>query len=545
VILEADFDKGMIEYVPEDSLARLVLMQKPRVRGVVEALQKAATDDRVKGLVARVGGATLKLARVQEVRDAIIAFRASGKPAICYAETFGELGPGNVTYYLATAFDEIYLQPSGDVGFTGLMYEQPFIRGTLDKLGVVPRIDGRKEYKSFRYLFTETKYLPPHREELVRAMESQFSQIVLGIAAARKQTEDDVRSLANKGPFIGQEAVDAKLVNGLAYRDEVYDKIKAKAGANAEVLDLAEYGRRAGSPNRKGPTIALIYAVGAIERGKSGYNAATGEIVLGSDSLAAALRQATEDQDVKAILLRIDSPGGSYVASDTIWRETVKAKKAGKPLIVSMGSVAASGGYFIALAADKIIAQPATITGSIGVLGGKMVTTGFWKKLGVTWDEVHTSKNADAWTMTKDFTPEQKARFEEWLDRVYDDFTSKVAQGRNLSREEVENIARGRIWTGADAKRIGLVDELGGFPVALQSVRKALKLPENALIKLKVYPEQKTLLKLVSELKAVVGEDENASAVVRALEELQPIARTVKSLGPGSQSDVLRMQEFE
>jgi len=544
VILEVDFDKGMTEYVPDDSLARVVMAQKPRVRDVAEALQKAATDDRVKGLVARVGKTSMKLAQAQELRDAIIAFRAAGKPAFCYAETFGEFGPGNVAYYFATAFDEIYLQPSGDVGLTGLIYEQPFVRGTLDKLGLVPRIDGRKEYKSFRYMLTETKYNAPHREAVTGVMNSQFSQIVKGIADSRKHSEDDVRLLANRGPFLGQEAVDGKLVDGLAYRDEVYDKIKEKAGAKAEVLDLAEYSRRAGGPNEKGTTIALIYAVGGIERGKSGYNAITGELVLGSDTISAALRKAADDKDVKAILLRIDSPGGSYVASDTIWRETVKAKKAGKPLIVSMGSTAASGGYFIALAADKIIAQPTTITGSIGVFGGKMVTAGFWKKLGVTWDEVHTSKNADAWTMAKDFTPEQKARFEDWLDRVYDDFTSKVSQGRNLSREAVEKIAKGRIWTGEDAKRIGLVDELGGFPAALRAVRKAVKLVDNAPLKLRVYPERKTLLTLVSDLKAAVSEDENA-AIARTLEELQPIARAARSLGPGSQSDVLRMAEFE
>jgi protease IV len=545
VILEVDFDRGMTEYVPDESLARLVLMQKPRLRDMVEALGKAAIDNRVTGLVARIGGSTLKLARVQEVRDAVIAFRATGKPAICYAETFGEFGPGNVTYYLATAFDEIYLQPSGNVGLTGLIYEQPFVRGTLDKLGIVPQIDGRKEYKSLRYMFTETKYLPPHREEIVQVMESQFSQIVKGIAVSRKQSEVDIRSLANRGPFIGQEAVDVKLVDGLAYRDEVYDKIKARAGAKAELLDLVEYRKRAGGLNEKGTTVALIYAVGGIERGKSGYNAVTGEIILGSDTITSALRQAADDKDVKAILLRIDSPGGSYVASDTIWRETVKARKAGKPLIVSMGSMAASGGYFIALAADKIVAQPATITGSIGVFGGKMVTAGFWRKLGVTWDEVHTSQNADAWTMIKDFTPAQKARFEEWLDRVYDDFTSKVAQGRKLTREAVEKIAKGRIWTGEDAKKIGLVDELGGYPVALKAVREALKLSDDAPIKLKVYPEQKLLLRLVSELKVATDEDENAAAIGRTLEGLQPIARTVKSLGPPSQSDILRMHEFE
>jgi len=545
VILEADFEQGVTEYVPDDSLARLMLSQKLRMRDVVEALQRAAEDGRVKGLVARVGQSNMRLAQVQEVRDAVIAFRKSGKPAVAYAETFGEAGPGNSSYYLATAFDAVYLQPSGDVGLTGLIYEQPFVRGTLDKLGIIPRLDGRKEYKSFRYMFTERKYLPPHREEVTHVMDAQFGQIVKGIADARKLPENELRSLINQGPFIGHEAVDAKLVDGLAYRDEVYDKIKEKAGTKAELLRLGDYRERAGSPNQKGTTIALIYAVGGIERGKSGYNVTTGETIMGSDTIAAAIRDAVKDSDVKAILLRIDSPGGSYVASDTIWRETVNARKAAKPLIVSMGSVAASGGYFIAMAADKIVAQPATITGSIGVFGGKMITTSFWNKLGVTWGEVHTSRNADVWTQTKDLSPAQKVRFAEWLDRVYGDFISKVGQGRNMSQDEVEKVARGRIWTGEDAKRLGLVDELGGFPTALRLVRKAIKISDDAPVRLKVYPEKKTLFKLVSELQWVVGGvNETDSAIAHTIEELQPVVRTVESMGFSSRSNVLRMEEF-
>jgi protease IV len=545
LILEADFEQGMIESMPDDGLARVLMTKKLCVRDVVEALQKASQDDRVKGLVARVGQSNMRLAQVQEVRDAIIAFRATGKPAIAYAETFGEVSPGNSSYYLATAFDTVYLQPSGDVGLTGLIYEQPFVRGTLDKLGIVPRLDGRKEYKSYRYMFTEHKYLPPHREAITQVMESQFSQIIRGISGARKLTEVQVRSLINEGPFFGQPALDAKLIDGLAYRDEVYEKIREKAGAKAELLSLTEYRKRAGSPYEKGTTIALIYGVGGIIRGKNAYDPGSGEVLIGSDTIASAIREAVEDKAVKAILFRIDSPGGSYVASDTIWREIIKAKKAGKPVIASMGGRAASGGYFIAMAADKIVSQPGTITGSIGVFGGKMITTGFWNKLGVTWDEVHTSKNADAWTQTKDFTPAQRARFTQWLDRVYDDFTAKVASGRKLSREEVEKIAKGRIWTGEDAKRLGLVDELGGYPTALRLVRSAAGLPENAPVRLKVFPEKKSLIKFIADLKSFGAEDGTESALARTLEEVQPLIRALESIGFSSRSEVLRMQEFD
>ena len=544
VILEADFERGMIEYMPEDSAARFVLSKKLRVRDVVEALQKASQDDRVKGLVARVGEKGMTLAQVQDVRDAVFAFRASGKPAIAYAETFGEAGPGNRSYYLATAFDAVYMQPSGDLGLTGFIYERSFFRGTLDKLGVVPRLDGRKEYKSYRYVFTERGYLPPHREAVTRVMESQFGQMVKGISEARKFSEAEVRSLIDEGPFVGQDAVDAKLIDGLAYRDEVYDRIREKAGTK-EFFPLAQYRKRVRGPYEKGTTIALIYGVGGIERGKSGYNPATGEFIMGSDTVAAAFRQAAEDKDVEAILFRIDSPGGSYVASDTIWRETVKARKAGKPLIVSMGSTAGSGGYFIALAADKIVAQPATITGSIGVLGGKMVTTGFWNKLGVTWDEVHAGRNADAWTQARDLSPGQRARFAQWLDRIYEDFTSKVGESRNLSKETVEKIAKGRIWTGEDAKELGLVDELGGFPAALKLARTAMKLPEGEPVRLKVYPEKKTLLKFISDIRQIAADDNLESSLARTLEQVQPFVRIVDPLGLSTRSDVLRMPEFE
>lgn len=545
VVLEADLEQGVIEYVPDDAAARCLLSKKLNLRDLVEALQRASGDDRVRGLVARVGQSPIRLAQVQEVRDAVMAFRSSGKPAIAYAETFGEAGPGNSSYYLATAFDAVYLQPSGDVGLTGLIFEQPFIRGALDKLDIIPRLDGRKEYKSFRYVMTERKYPPPHREAVMQVMGSQFSQMVAAIAERRKLAESRVRSLFDQGPFIGQDAVDAGLVDGLAYRDEVYAKIKDKIGSKTEFLSLTDYRERAGGPNEKGTTVALIYGSGVIARGRSGYNPATGELIMGADTVTSAFRAAVEDKDVKAILFRIDSPGGSYVASDTVWRETVNAKKSGKPVVVSMGAAAGSGGYFVALSADRIVAQPATITGSIGVFGGKMVTTGFWNKLGVTWDEVHTSRNSDAWTQVKDFTPEQRQLMGKWLDRIYADFTTKVSRGRNLPMATVEKIAKGRIWTGEDAKRLGLVDELGGFPVALRLVRRSLKLPDNARLKLKLYPEKKTLLGFISDLKMIFARDEPSIGFERTLEDLRPFVRTIHSLGLTSRDDVLRMPEFE
>lgn len=544
VILEADFEKHLVEYVPDDPVARIVSGKAPTILGVVEALERASKDKRVVGLIARVGEAGLSLAEIQEIRDAVMAFRHSGKPAIAYAETFGEGGKGNGSYYLATAFDEIYLQPSGDVGLAGLMVESPFLRGTLDKLGFVPRLDHRAEYKNAMNALTEKKFTPAHREATEKFMESAFGQMVKGIAQARKMPEEQVRALIDRGPFLGEEALKARLVDKLAYRDDAYAEIKKKSGKHAKFLYLSKYLGRAGSPYDSGTAVALIYGVGGVNRGKSGYSPLFQEVTMGADTLAAAFRAAVDDKSVKAILFRIDSPGGSYVASDTIWRETVRAKKAGKPIIVSMGGVAGSGGYFVAMSADKIVAQPSTLTGSIGVFAGKMISTNFWDKLGISWDEVHTSSNAMVFTGLKDYTPEQWARFEGWLDRIYDDFTTKVAAGRKLPREKVLEIAKGRVWTGEDAKALGLVDELGGFPAALKLVREAAGLAADAKIELKQFPARKSPLEVFLHEGPDSSQKASDETIARALEVIQPLARVARELGLSADQDVLRMPDL-
>jgi protease-4 len=550
-ILEVDFTRGLQEQASEDLVTGLLLPRHLTVRDVVEALHRAATDDRVVALIARVGTAHIGLAQLQEVRDAVLAFREKGKRAVAYAPTFGEFDAGNGAYYLATAFDTIYLQPSGDIGLTGLIAETPFVRGTLDKLDLVPRLDHRSEYKNFMNILTERHYTAPHREATQRVMESQFSQIVQGIATARGLYPGAVHALIERGPFLGAEAVKAQLVDALAYRDEVYAQVKAQAGEQARLLFLSKYLARAGRPYASGDTIALIYGVGAVQLGKSDYDPLMDGPTMGADTVTAAFRAAIEDPEVKAILFRIDSPGGSYVASDAIWRETVRAREAGKPVIVSMGNLAGSGGYFVAMAANKIVAQPGTITGSIGVLGGKILTTGLWDKLGVTWDEVHTSPNATLWSSIDDYTPEQWAHVEDWLDRVYNDFTSKVAAGRQLSKERVLEIAKGRIWTGEDAKERGLVDELGGFPVALRLAREAIGRAPDAPIHLKQFPER------VSPWEALVerlfgdqdessepAEAEATAILARTIRSVRPVLYLARILGLTARPDTLTMPEI-
>jgi len=542
-ILEVNLERPMVEYVPNAPFVQVMMKDRLVLRDVVDALDRAADDSRVAGLVARVGSEQMGMAEVQEIREAVLRFRAKKKFAVAFAETFGEVGPGNKSYYLATAFDQIYLQPSGDIGLTGLMLESPFISGTLQKLGLPFHGDHRYEYKSALNTFTEKKYTPAEREENAAILNSWFTQMQEGICSARGIPKDQWQSLVDHGPYLGKEGLDAKLVDGLAYRDDVYDQAKNKAGEGAQFLYLTRYLEGAGRPHQSGRTVALIYGVGSVLRGKSNFDALTGGGSMGSDTVTAAFRAAIADKDVKAILFRVDSPGGSYVASDAIWREVAQARKAGKPVIVSMGDLAGSGGYFVAMDADKIVAQPGTITASIGVLGGKFLSSGFWKKIGLSWDQVHDGANATIWTSTMDYTPQEWARFEAWLDRVYADFTTKVADGRHLPKDKVLQIAKGRIWSGADAKNLGLVDELGGFEEAISLVKKSIGVAPTQDVKIVVFPRGKSLLQSLLAQSPNNSEQEGAATQTRVgiLDTVQPFLKQLQSLGVG-ENEVLRLR---
>ncbi|MGA2354918.1 MAG: signal peptide peptidase SppA [Terriglobales bacterium] len=549
-ILEANFEHSLLEDAPDTPTAQFTMAHKQTLRDVVDAIDRGANDDRVVGMIAKVGSASMGMAQTQELRDAVLRFRAHKKFAVAYSETFGEFGPGNGAYYLATAFDHIYLQPSGDVGLTGIIMESPFIKGTLSKLGMTFHGDHRYEYKAALNFYTESKYTGPHKEEMTAIVTSWFNQMKDAICQARQIEPEKFQALVDAGPYLGKEAVAARLVDAVAYRDEVYGDAKAKAGDGAQLLYLDRYLSRAGRPHDHGKTVALVFGVGDVTRGKSDYDPVRGNQSMGSDTVAGAIRAAVEDKDVKAILFRVDSPGGSYVASDTIWREVVRARQAGKPVIVSMGNLAGSGGYFVAMAADKIVAEPGTITASIGVLGGKMLTSGLWDKVGLSWDDVHQGENATMFTGTQDYTPAEWARFQAWLDRVYLDFTSKVADGRKLSKDKVLEIAKGRIWSGQDAKNLGLVDELGGYDVALRLAKKAAGVPNDGEVKVVVYPRPKGLLESVVGWKSADNSDKEAvgQAVARILELVRPVARQMDAagikVGNSDQEDVLRMREL-
>ncbi len=545
-VLELNLEQPMIEATPDDPIANAMNRDTAKVRDVVEALERAEKDDRVVGVVARIGAARIGVAEAQEVRNAVLHFRQTKKFTIAFAETFGEFRNAGTSYYLATAFDQVWMQPSGDVGMTGIMLESPFIKGTLGKLGMSMRGDQRYEYKNAFNMYTQTKYTPAHREAMQKLMDSWFAQIVNGIAEARHKTPDEIKALIDRGPLLGKEALDAGLVDKLGYRDQAYEEAKKRAGSDAELLYSWKYLPRAGRPHDKGKKIALIYGVGDVARGKSSYDPIGGDFTMGSDTVSAAFREAAEDKEVKAILFRIDSPGGSYVASDTIWRAAAKAKQAGKPVIVSMGDLAGSGGYFVAMNADKIVAQPGTITASIGVFTGKLLTSGLWDKVGISWDEIHTSQNSTIWTGTHDYSPGEWARIQNALDRIYEDFTSKVAEGRHLPKEKVLQIARGRIWTGEDAKALGLVDELGGFPEALALAKKAAGIPAGEEVKLEVYPTPKPPLQTLLKKGAENSErDTSIEVAVEMMRSLQPVLRQLHAITSNPAEDLLKTPGFE
>jgi protease IV len=486
LILELDLTEGIAEEPPSDVLSAVLTMRRPRLADILDGLRRARADDKVHSLVVKIGGRRIGLARVQELHAAITEFRRSGKTTVAWGETFGEFSPGNAAYYLATAFDRIWLQPSGDVGLTGLSLEQWFYRGALDKLGLEYEVGKRYEYKSAADRLTEEGFTGPAREALEQLASSLTGQLTAAVAERLSVPPAQARELIDNGPYIAEEALELRLVDALGYRDEVYDEVRESAGPGAHLLylgryhrsrSLAERARRLPEPAEN--VVALIHASGPIRRGRSGRGPLSGG-AMGSDTVSAALRTAAADRRVRAIVLRVNSPGGSYVASDTIWREVVRARQAGTPVVVSMGDVAASGGYFISMAADAIVAQPGTVTGSIGVLTGKPVTASLLERVGITTDSVTEGAHADMFSTTRPFSKEEWSKINSWLDRIYADFTGKVASGRNMTQAQVHEIARGRVWTGADAAANGLVDHLGGLDDAVALARRKAMLPDSA-----------------------------------------------------------------
>jgi protease-4 len=486
------------ENPPEDVVRTVLGAGNPRtLRTIIDDLRKAKVDKRIGAVLIVPGGLRAQFwGKIQELRDAILDYRRSGKPAIAYVE-YGD----DRVYYLASACDRVFLMPSSQLDLNGLASYELFLRGTLDKIGAYPDFLHMGEFKTAANQFTETGFTPAHREMIESINRDMFEQLVRGIADGRRKPEAEVRALIDQGPFLARDAVKAGLVDGLAYPDQLDDKVKVPGG-KLRRLDDREYAKvsPASLGLNKGPRIALIYASGVIVSGESGFDPVNGP-VLGSDTLIKYIRQAREDSRVKAIVLRVDSPGGSAVASDSIWRELMltRTQKPARPLVVSMSDLAASGGYYISMPASYIVAEPATLTGSIGVITGKIVTGGTLEKIGAHMESVSIGRNAEMNSPIRPFNDSERAKVQAGIAAFYDIFVEKAAQSRHMPPARLEALARGRVWTGRQAKQNGLVDELGGLDRALAAAKQRAGLAPDAEVELVTYPPKRTIYEIVAE----------------------------------------------
>ncbi|MEO6223615.1 MAG: signal peptide peptidase SppA [Vicinamibacterales bacterium] len=460
----------------------------PTLRTVIAAIDKARHDDRIRGMVVipSTGGALW--AQLQELHDAIAAFRASGKSLVVFME-YGGAGD----YYLASAAERVLMMPAGTLDVSGLATYELFFRGALDKLGVYPDLLHMGEFKSYSNTFTERGFTPAHREMTKSLNRDAYDQLVSAIAKGRHKTVEEIRTILDDGPFLPEEAKAAGLIDDLAYDDQIDD---ASPVQGTRRLESNDYLRGFVASVGSGPRVALLYAVGTIASGDSTFDA-PGGTVLGSDTFVEWIRKVRADSSIRAIVIRIDSPGGSAIASEVIWRELMLTRQV-KPVIVSMGDVAASGGYYMAVPANAIVAEPGTITGSIGVVTGKFVLEGTLDKLGVGTDSVSDGRFAEIYSPFRPFTPPERAKVEAQMQATYELFVSRVAEGRRSSAEKIDAIARGRVWTGKQARELGLVDELGGLDRAIALAKEHAKLDATKPVTLVVYPQKRSFADLVT-----------------------------------------------
>lgn len=479
VLLELDLGHGLLESPPADPVSAFRTRNTPVLGSVIERLREAAGSDAVGGLIAHLGAGELSASQVEELGAAIEALGAAGKRTVAWTESFGEGGNGTLAYHLAAHFDEIWVQPSGDLALLGAAAGATFLRGALERVGVEPQIHARHEYKNAPDSLMRETMGEPQREALQALTDALTDGVVATVARRRGASADDVRAAIAASPLSPADALERGLIDKIGYRDEAYasatggDDDMPKRFVHKWALpprERAEKVARRGAKRlrRRGESdvIAVVTVDGGIMTGRSG-SGPLGGARAGSDSITAALRSARADDQVAAVVLRVVSPGGSYVASDAVHREVLRLREAGKPVVASFGTVAASGGYFVAMGADEILALPGTITGSIGVFAGKVVIGEALRRVGVNQELVSTGERSTIWSPSQPFTKDQAAWLDAWLDTVYADFTQKAADGRGMPIEQLEPLARGRVWSGTDAKERGLVDRLGGLDEAI------------------------------------------------------------------------------
>ncbi|MDI1227924.1 MAG: signal peptide peptidase SppA [bacterium] len=524
ILLTYTFKAGIGEKLPKPSITQPFVHTTNTIRDLTEALEGAAKDDRVKGFVATMEDMKFSVAQVQEIRDAIAHFRKAGKFAYIFGESYGEMSSGMSDYYFASSFGQLWLQPVGIVGITGISAQVPFVKGTFDLVGVTAQFGHKGLYKSAPETFTATDMSEPNRRALTEMIGDLSRQMVGGVAEARGLTPEQVRMLIDNAPFTDQAALQAKLVDKIGYYDELMEAARKEAGLaeKDETVDLSDYAPEAKTKmkgfrgfvdevkkeidkeeNKKSgkgkPKIALVLGSGEIVS-FGGAHAGMGDSGIEANDIVDAFKEVREDKDVAAVVFRIDSPGGSPTAAETIRRAVVETQKAGKPVIVSMGGYAASGGYWVATPADWIVAQPGTITGSIGVFGGKFVFADLWSKIGVNWVTISEGAHAGMWSFNRLFTDEEMAKFEATLDNIYEAFLQRVMQGRKMTHDQAFNVAEGRAWTGAQAKERGLVDELGGLARAIEVAKERAKIKPDVDVEVEQFPADESPLDMLLKL---------------------------------------------
>lgn len=488
MVLAVDLREVPPEAGATDLLRGSLFGEKRDIVDTVQLLWQAAEDPRVVGLFVEIGDEAAGLGRVQELREAIAHFRGKGKFAIGFAEALGSGGSHLSDYYLASALEQIWLQPSGGFAVAGLAVETPFVKSGLERIGVQIEGGKRYEYKSAPETFTRTGYSAPARENLQQLLDSLYGHFIADVSRERQMEPAKLRQLIDSVPFSSEKAREENLVDRLGYRGDVLAEVRNRAGNQRNLVSLADYARDDSRPQHKGETIALVRVTGPIVSGSSGRGPLDEDAIAASEDIVEALEAAADDKDVKAIVLRIDSPGGTYPAADAIADAVARARSAGKPVVVSMGDVAASGGYLAALRADVIVAQPTTITASIGVFGIWPVASELLASLGVNVDRVAVGTNAGMYSVFQPPTAAQRAAVSRELDTIYADFTRQVGEARKLDGTRLDAAARGRVFSGTDARKAGLVDELGGLQLALNIAKAKAGIDESRPVELHPFP---------------------------------------------------------
>jgi protease-4 len=490
----------LLERQPDDVVGQVLGRDAASLRGYVESLRKAKRDSRVAAVLLRP--TTLETpfwGKVQELRDAILDFRQSGKPVVAYLE-YG----GDREYYLASAANRVFLLPTSPVDLTGLASYELFLRGTLDRIGAYPDFVRVGSYKTAPNQLTERGFTPAHREMAESLNRDLYDQLVRGIAEGRGKDAEDVRRLLDEGPFSPEAARRAGLVDDLAYLDQLDDRVpELKEGEAArELLEESAYQRVSAEAAgiRPQSRIAVLYISGLIVSGRSSYDVVNGP-TAGSDSVVEQLQRIRDDDSIRAIVVRVDSPGGSSVASDVIWRELMITRDANpsRPLVVSMSDLAASGGYYVSMPAHIIVAEPATLTGSIGIFGGKFALAGTMEKLGITTETVMSGRNAGIHSPFAPFTAEQRAKLMDYMDDFYQGFVQKAASSRRMRPEAIDAVAQGRVWTGRQAREHGLVDALGGLDRAVAIAKQRAQIAADEDVDLVTYPPRRTLYEALAD----------------------------------------------